>query len=67
MPKGILTQKMLRQPNVEIRSPPRLGPEIRPALTTMAKVPSAPPRSFEGKVCVMIAGPLAMSMAAPIA
>ena len=43
------------------------GPEINPALTTIAIVPSALPRSLEGKLAVMSAGPFAISIEAPTA
>ena len=36
-----------------------LGPEIKPALTTIANVPRAPPRSLPN-VAVMMAGPFTM-------
>ena len=42
MPIGTLNQNTLRQP-MPVRSPPRIGPSIRPAPITIALIPSARP------------------------
>ncbi len=64
MPMGTLNQNTVRQPR-PVRNPPRIGPSIRPAPTTIALIPSARPSSRRGKASVTRAADVAMISAPP--
>ena len=67
IPIGTLMRKIARHEAAWVRMPPSTGPSVRPSETLMPLSPSARPRSPAGNVRVMIAGPIAMIMAAPTA
>ena len=64
MPIGTLNQNTVRQP-MPVRNPPRIGPSMRPAPTTIALIPSARPSSRRGKASVTSAAEVAMISAPP--
>ena len=64
MPSGTLNQNTVRQP-MPVRKPPRIGPSMRPAPTTIALIPSARPSSRRGKASVTSAAEVAMISAPP--
>ena len=64
MPIGTLNQNTVRQP-IPVRKPPRIGPSIRPAPTTIALIPSARPSSRRGNASVTRAADVAMINAPP--
>ena len=63
-PIGTLNQKTKRQPK-PVSQPPRIGPRIRPAPTTIALMPSALPSSRRGNASVTSAAELAIMNAPP--
>ncbi len=65
IPTGRLTRKIARHVPTSVRMPPSAGPRLRPIATLTALRPSAFPRSPGPKVRAMIAGPIAISAAAP--
>ncbi len=64
IPIGRLNQNTVRQPKA-VRNPPRIGPRIMPAPTTIALIPSARPSSRRGKASVTSAAELAIRNAPP--
>ena len=64
-PTGTLTRKIARHVASSVRRPPSAGPRVRPIETLMALRPSARPRSPGPNVRATMAGPIAMSIAAP--
>ena len=65
MPTGTFTRKIARQLPSSVSRPPSAGPRLRPIDTLTAFRPSALPRSPWANVRAMIAGPIAMIIAAP--
>ena len=63
-PIGRLNQKTVCQPKV-VSQPPRIGPMIRPAPTTIALMPRARPSSRRGNASVTSAAELAIRNAPP--
>lgn len=66
MPNGTLIQKMKRQPNCSIKSPPKAGPIIVPATTTAPIVPYALPLFPWGNVFATIPITFPIIIAPPI-
>ncbi len=64
-PTGTLTRKIARHVPSSVSRPPRVGPRLRPIATLTALRPNAFPRSPGPNVRAMIAGPMAMIIAAP--
>ena len=66
-PNGTRVQKMARQSNRSINTPPRIGPAAAPAPTVETIRPNPVPRFEGGNAAVMIAAPLAIVIDAPMA
>ena len=66
-PSGTRVQKMARQSIRSIKTPPSAGPAIAPAPTVETISPSPVPRFEGGNAAVMIAAPLAIVIAEPMA
>jgi len=67
IPIGILIKKMLAQPKVAVRKPPKTGPAVRAIDTVIPITPRAFPRCWGGVMLVIIAGPIAIIIPAPMA
>jgi hypothetical protein len=66
-PMGRLIRKIVRQPRVSTRNPPRIGPRMLPTATVEPRYPMARPRSWGGKVRNRIAPLMLKTIAAPTA
>ena len=66
IPIGTLMKNMKRHENRSISSPPRGGPVVKPAATTVPIMPRAFPRCDAGNVSTTSAGVHAMIIAAPM-
>ncbi len=65
MPTGTLTRKIQRHDRTARIRPPATGPTMLPTAHVIELMPIARPRSPRGKASVMIAMPLAISIAPP--
>jgi len=65
MPTGTFTRKIQRHDRTARITPPATGPTMLPTAHVIELMPMARPRSPRGKASVMMAMPLAISIAPP--
>ncbi len=66
-PMGTVIRKSARQEKMASKKPPMAGPIIKPSDTATPIIPRLRPNWFGGKFSLIIAGPMDIIMAAPIA